>query len=167
MQGHAAVDAKTVLRVWLVGMSIFFLVMPTGAFLAISSDIIQVSSVVLAFVTLALSVVATIDIGFGLPRDEATTERLGQRRQGIITHLIDTISENLWLIGGTILAKTVCVSAQEYSLFWLSHLFTFPIGILLVRCVDKFAGTVQTFRYLSVGADVSSAVRNIWNKKSF
>jgi hypothetical protein len=160
MQGNAVVDAKQVRGVWLVGVSILFLLMPTPAFQAISSDIIQVSAVVLAFVTAALSVVATIDIGFNLPRDQATAERLSQRRQGMITHLIDTISENLWLIGGTILTKIVCVWAVEYSLLVLAHLFTLLVGILVVRCVDKFARTVGTFRYLSVGADLSSAVRN-------
>ena len=79
----SVIDLNTLAKrrnIYLVISSLFFVSIPTRVFLAISTDIIQVSAIVLPFVIAFMVVVATGDIGFGLPRDQTIAARLSERR---------------------------------------------------------------------------------------
>ncbi len=150
-------------NIYLLLSSIFFALIPTRVFLAVSSDIIQVSAIVLPFVIAFMIVVATGDIGFGLPRDEVIAARLSERREQMRVQLIESISFNLRLIVGTIVAKALCEWFIDYgSLATVAtHAAALTVGVLIVLCIEKLAGIVPIFNYLVTGADLGSTVRNM------
>lgn len=154
--------AKT-LNIYLVLSSIFFASIPTRVFLAVSGDIIQVSAIVLPFVIAFMVVVATGDIGFGLPRDQTIAARLSERRDQMRVQLIETISFNLRLIVATIVAKALCTWFIDYGVLAtvITHVASMTIGVLIVLCIDKFAGIVHIFNYLVTGADLGHTVKNM------
>ena len=158
------IDLNTLAKtrnIYLVLSSIFFASIPMRVFLAISSDIIQVSAIVLPFVIAFMVVVATGDIGFGLPRDQTIAARLSERRDQMRVQLIETISFNLRLIVATIVAKALCTWFIVYGVLAtvITHVASLTIGVLIVLCIDKFAGIVHIFNYLVTGTDLGHTVR--------
>jgi archaellum biogenesis protein FlaJ (TadC family) len=160
------IDLNTLAKtrnIYLVLSSIFFASIPTRVFLAISSDIIQVSAIVLPFVIAFMAVVATGDIGFGLPRDQVIAARLSERRDQMRVQLIETISFNLRLIVVTIVAKALCewFIGFEALATVITHAASLTVGVLIVLRIDKFAGIVHIFNYLVTGADLGHTVKNM------
>jgi hypothetical protein len=102
-------ELKQTRNIYLFCTAAFFAAMPTKAFLAISSDIIQVAAILLPFTIAFMIVIATGDVGAGLPRNEVISQRLGNRRNSMRVQLIEIISSNLQLIAATIGAKALCV----------------------------------------------------------
>ena len=108
--------------------------------------------------------IAQIDIGFGLPRDQAAVERLSDRRDQFRIQLIDIINDSLWLIAATIFTKAVCVSLADPGRLagLLPRLLAFGVGLLIVSCVNKFATTIpRLVNYLNIGADMAARVKNL------
>jgi hypothetical protein len=135
----------SVVYIYIVVSSIFFVAIPTRVFLAISSDIIQVSAILLPFVLAFMVIVSTVDIGFGLPRDATIAARLSERREKMRVQLMETISANFRLIIVTIAAKAVCYwfIAGEPLATVVTHAAALIVGVLIVLCVEKFAGIVH------------------------
>jgi hypothetical protein len=147
---------------YLVVSSLLFAVMPTRVFVAISSDIIQVSGIILPFVIAVMIVIVTGDIGFGLPRDQVISARLSDRRDQMRVQLIDGISFNFQLIIIAIAAKAICtwIGDGGFLATVVNHGAAVAVGVLIVMCIDRFTSIIHIVNYLSIGADLGYTVKN-------
>lgn len=141
---------------------LFFLIMPVRVFLAIASDIIQVSAIILPFAIAFMIVLVSTDISFGLPVvDNDVAERLSKRREDMRDKLVAAIKCNVALIVTTILGKAVCAWSGDNG--WLAAMFThvasLAVGCLIVVCVACVGDTIKIFGYLSTGADLGFRVK--------
>ena len=143
-------------------VSLFFAIMLTRVFLAIASDIIQVSAIFLPFAIAFMIMIVSIDISFGLPVvDNDVAERLSKRRDDMRDKLIDAIRVNVALIVITILGKAFCTWFLDRGWFAtiLNHIAAFTVGGLVVVCVMCLGDIINIFGYLATGADLGVCVR--------
>jgi hypothetical protein len=143
-------------------VSLFFAIMPTRVFLAIASDIIQVSAIFLPFAVAFMIMVVSVDISFGLPVvNKDVAERLSKRRDEMRDKLIDAIRFNVALIVVTILGKAFCTWFVDDGWFAtiLNHIAAFTVGGLVVVCVICLRDIIDIFGYLATGADLGFRVR--------
>jgi hypothetical protein len=54
-------------KCYLIAVSLFFAILPTHVFLAVSSDIIQIAAVIVPVAIAFMAIMPSIDITFGLP----------------------------------------------------------------------------------------------------
>jgi len=143
-------------------VSLFFAIMPTRVFLAIASDIIQVSAIFLPFAIAFMIMIVSIDISFGLPVvNNDVAERLSKRREDMRDKLIYAIKFNVALIVITILGKAFCTWLLDMGWFAtiLNHIAAFTVGGLIVICVMCVRDIIDIFGYLATGADLGFRVR--------
>jgi hypothetical protein len=150
-------------------VSLFFAAMPTMVFLAIASDIIQVSAIFLPFAIALMILVVSIDISFGLPVvDNDVAERLSKRRDDMRDKLIAAIRFNAALIVTTILGKAFCTWFLDKGWFAtiLNHIAAFTVGGLVVVCVMCLRDIISIFGYLATGADLGFRVQKLSQQAS-
>jgi hypothetical protein len=149
-------------NVFILVSAAFFVSIPPRVFIAISSDIIQVAAILLPFVLAFMVIIATADITFGLPTNATVAEKLSERREKMRVQLIDTISDNFWLIIGAIVAKAICtwlIGCGEWLATGLMHIASLIVGVLLVLCFDRITGIVRIFNHFMLGQEFGLAVK--------
>ena len=158
---------KKPLTRYLILAAVIFFAIPTSAFVAIASDIVVASALVPPFAVAFMILIATVDIAGDLPRNSSSNERISERREKMRVQLINMITDVLWLIIGTIFAKAFCISLLDCGRLAdiLSRLLACGVGILSVLCVNRFAGIVPIFNYVTISADMRSIVRNLRHDK--
>lgn len=140
--------------------SLFFLILPTRVFIGISSDIIQITSIlgtaIFAFMTILLS----IDHTFGLKgmNSKNVGDQINKSSKGIQESFIYFISFLLSII----IVKAICLWFITYNstlFFIIDHIFVMFIGGFFVACIFQFNRILGLFSYLSIGAELGAIIK--------
>ena len=142
--------------------SMFFAILPTRVFIAISGDVIQVAVIMVPFVIAFMTVMVTIDITFGLPIPPEAVEKIEKRRENFSGQLVDMLRVSVALIMTSLVAKSLTVWFIDCG--WvasiINHLSALIVGGMLAGLLIRIGDIRDIFGYLSVGAGIAQRVRS-------
>nr|WP_294510078.1 hypothetical protein [uncultured Rhodopila sp.] len=149
-------------QIYMTSTSMFFAILPTRVFIAISGDVIQVAVIMVPFVIAFMTVMVTIDITFGLPIPPEAVEKIEKRRENFSGQLVDMLRVSVALIMTSLVAKSLTVWFIDCG--WvasiINHLSALIVGGMLAGLLIRIGDIRDIFGYLSVGAGIAQRVRS-------
>ena len=135
--------------------------MPTRVFIAISGDVIQVSSIIVPFTFAFMIMLLSVDTTFGLPVTSAEADKIGNTHEKLSRQLVTLLQFGLALIVVSIVGKSLALWFLDSG--WLAVIVmrfaAWTVGGLLAVLIIRKNDLRDIFGYLSVGVDLGRRFR--------
>jgi hypothetical protein len=137
-------------------LAVFFAIMPTRVFIAVSSDVLQLGVVVTPFAIAFMVLLISIDPTFGLFIPKGAVENLSNRYQKFSGQLSDILYFSLALVVVTLIVKSLAVwfIGRGWLAVIVNHFGAWTVGALVATLLIKISGVRDIFGYLLVGAEL-------------